>query len=813
MRAKSVKSCACSPIRTTGPCDIGHDDLHESISSQDEPIPAAIVGGGLLRAPSREPAYRRYERLVRLAPDGLFEWDLASGAAWFSEKCAQLLGLDTPVGSSFSALLDCIHTDDREPLLRALRLHVEQRQLLDVELRTADPSQRWLRLKAEAEVDRSGRPIRSVGIMTDVSRERLARERSRQSESTIRQLLDGLPSPTALLSAGRLLEINRAWRDGAGGEVLTGLRFGYGEDYLALLKSSKDLLATQVAAGIAEVEAGTAPQFSLTFASRGQRASTHQLQVLPLVEAGQRLIVVSIEDVSDLVSASDKTIQLRSFYERLLDSLPLQIAYVRRNGEFAYANAAYERWFGLPSTAIAGRILSDIISPANYAEIAPRVDMVLAGSPVEFECTHAAEGGERRLAVTYLPHHDGEGEVLGFYSVVRDVSAERRLEAGMRQVQKMEAVGQLTGGIAHDFNNLLNVIIGNLQLVERPMAADSRLRRNIETALRSALRGADLTKRLLGFSRQQRLEPHITDPAALIENMRELVVRSIGRAIEIRIRLRGKHPIKVDPGQLEDAVLNLAINARDAMPEGGTLTLATEDVVVGANDPLSLEGIVPGNYVAVMVEDTGTGMSEAVMARAFEPFFTTKQPGKGTGLGLAMVYGFAQQSGGTAVIESRPERGTVIKLLFPRATGQAVPREQAPALMPTRAISGGERILLVENDEDVRATAKAGLCSLGYQVVEASNGNTALSMLAESQVDAMFSDVMLPGGMLGTDLVRRAREHRPGLPIVLATGFADTGVLNRVMAEGNVTVLSKPYSLEELASQLRATLDGDPKYE
>ncbi len=649
---------------------------------------------------------RQLTRLAQIAPCGLFEWDFVTGRAWYSDRFSTLLDeCGPPLEPSFAALQDRLDEADRPLLLEVVRRHLEQRQPLELEFRApgAGQSGRMLRLAGEAERDQAGRPLRTAGLLIDVTRDRRALDDLRQSEALLRRTLDGLSAAVAVLAPdGMTLEINHAWRETAAEGALCGLRFGFGESYLQQLRQRAERVPAAAAAaeGLAAVLSGSRPSFSMEYSVGDAQATLRRLhmRVQRLADTAAGIVVVTHEDISDLAAASESARQLKEFYELVLDSVPLQIAYVRRDGTFAYANAAYERWFQLPSTAIEGHRLQDIVSPDNYREIAPRIDAVLAGQDVEFEARTRQGEDERDLAITYRPHIEAGTEVRGFFSVVRDITSERRLEAGLRHAQKMEAVGRLTGGIAHDFNNLLNVIIGNLQLLERPLRSDLRLKRNAATALKAALRGADLTRRLLSFSRQQKLEMQVVDVNRLLDGILELVSRSLGRGVEVAIELDTTWHIRADPGQLEDALLNLAINARDAMPGGGLLSIATRNETVAAGSA-EAAGLVPGDYVVIEVGDTGVGMAPEVAKRAFEPFFTTKQVGKGTGLGLAMVYGFAEQSGGTARISSEPGVGTRVTLLFPRVTETVEPMQ--PAAPELLAPAGrGETVLVVDDDAD-----------------------------------------------------------------------------------------------------------------
>jgi CheY-like chemotaxis protein len=352
------------------------------------------------------------------------------------------------------------------------------------------------------------------------------------------------------------------------------------------------------------------------------------------------------------------------------------------------------------------------------------------------------------------------------------------------------------------------VIVGNMQLLSRSLRDSPRLLRQADTALKAAVRGGELTRRLLTFARQQVLAPTVVELNELISGMYELLRRTLTDEIEIQLALDPTlWPTKIDPGQLENAVLNLVINARDAMPDGGTITVATRNITLDAQRAPGEESLVNGDYAVVEVKDTGSGMSEETLKRVFEPFFTTKEVGKGSGLGLSMVYGFVKQSGGHVSIASALGRGAQVRLYFPRAqaaAGQTTVQNGAPSEMPR----GSEAILVVEDDLEVRATAVDILGSLGYRVHEASNGHQAVEkFMQHPDVVLVFSDIMLPGGLLGTNLVQKLRERRPALKVLMTSGFSESSILHRGILDGTMELLGKPYNVEDLARRIRAILD------
>jgi nitrogen-specific signal transduction histidine kinase/CheY-like chemotaxis protein len=399
-------------------------------------------------------------------------------------------------------------------------------------------------------------------------------------------------------------------------------------------------------------------------------------------------------------------------------------------------------------------------------------------------------------------------------AMITDVTQQRKLESQLRQASRLEAVGQLTGGIAHDFNNLLTVILGNADALER-MLADNPTARELAGMTRAAAeRGSELTSRLLSFSRQQTLNIQSADVEALVAGAHGLIRRSTGDKVQIRIvHGKGLWRAFTDAAQMESTLLNLAINARDAMPEGGVLSIETRNV--GRDDPELASLVVPDetgqvtppdDYVLVAVSDTGTGMDEETRGRAFEPFFTTKDVGKGSGLGLSMVYGFVKQLRGLIRIESAPGRGTTVKLYLPRApqaeTGMAEARQPRPM------VGGSEKILLVEDNDLVREQCAIQLKRLGYHVLAAEDGQQAMAILESEQgIRLLFSDVSLPKGINGPELAARARALHPGLPVLLSSGYAG-GRIEIDNLGMRVAVLSKPYYQDQLAAVIRDLLAG-----
>jgi signal transduction histidine kinase len=422
----------------------------------------------------------------------------------------------------------------------------------------------------------------------------------------------------------------------------------------------------------------------------------------------------------------------------------------------------------------------------------------LAGKPLLVEHTRA-DGTV--IELFHNPSADG-----GFVTTYSDVTDQRRAEALQRQAQKIESLGQMTGGIAHDFNNLLTVIVGNLELLKGRVGEDKRAQRHVDMALMGADRGAKLTHQLLAFARRQPLEPRGVNLAQLLPDLTDMLRRTLGELIEIEtVGLPGLWSVSIDPHQFETAVLNLAINARDAMPQGGKLTLELANVRLDDAYAALHDEVEAGQYVVFGVTDTGVGMPPDVAARAFDPFFSTKGDG-GTGLGLSMVYGFVKQSGGHVKLYSELGHGTTVKLYLPRsAEGTAVTYERPSG----EDITGTETILVVEDEEPVRATVAALVGGLGYRVLEAADGASALIILeSEEPIDLVFTDVIMPGLVSSRVLADKALELRPSLKILLTSGYTENTIVHNGRLDPGVQLISKPYGRDQLAQKLRGVLES-----
>jgi PAS domain S-box-containing protein len=526
----------------------------------------------------------------------------------------------------------------------------------------------------------------------------------------------------------------------------------------------------------------------------------------------ERQIVAQAEELAAAVDRheqSDAALRANEArFQSIMDHAPMMVCLRDLDGRFTFINRAYEAFSGQSEASILGRTIAELRSQAYSDSIAVQDRTVIEGRrAVQWEMTVPKPHGDRIVLVVKFPIYDAAGRVVSVGSILADVTDQKRAETHLAQAQRIEAVGQLTGGIAHDFNNLLTSILLNADVLAT-VIEDDNIRPMAEAVRQAAERGADLTRRLLAFGRRQMLEPRPTNVKELLAGMEPLMHRTLGEHIEIG----SKHaadlwPATVDPGQLENAVLNLAVNARDAMPDGGRITIETLNAVLDAQEAEINPEVKPGDYVVVAVHDTGCGMPPDVVARAFEPFFTTKDVGKGTGLGLSMVYGFVKQSGGHVRLSSDLGKGTVVRLYLPRSAvaGAAVSdARSAPSALPR----GEETILFVEDDPMVRQHTERQIVTLGYRVITAENAAAALAHVEEGcQPDLLFTDIVMPGGVNGRQLAQKLRQRWPTLRVLYTSGYA-RGTLD---IDGEQVpskyVLGKPYRRSDLANKLREVLD------
>jgi len=609
------------------------------------------------------------------------------------------------------------------------------------------------------------------------------------------------------------------------GEVLGGLFFGHSEPGVFGERAERIVAAIASQAAIAIDKA------------RVYRAAQEEIRRRRLIEAqlreseqglerkiGERTTELAASNARLLAEAEERA-KAEGRFQLLVDGVTdYALFMLDRHGIISNWNPGAERIKGYPADEIIGQHYSRFYTEEDRNAGTPERALATAASSGKFETEgwRVRKDGSRFWASVVINRIiNRRGELIGFAKVTRDVSERREAQIALQkaqeqlaQAQKMEGIGQLTGGVAHDFNNLLTIIMGNLETLQRGLKAPSldasRLGRSADNALRGAQRAAALTQRLLAFSRRQPLDPKPVDIGRLVSGMSDLLRRTIGEQIGIEAVLAGGlWRAHVDPNQLEVAILNLAVNARDAMPNGGKLTIETANAYLDESYVAVQADVAPGQYVVICITDTGCGMSKQVLERVFEPFFTTKDVGQGTGLGLSQVYGFIKQSGGHIKIYSELQQGTTVKLYLPRlhcdVDSLSEPDHQRPA--PRNA--DAETILVVEDDDDVRAYTKEILRELGYSILEAATGLAALRVLeAHPEIDLLFTDVGLPGGMNGRQLADEARRRRPDLKILFTTGYARNAIVHEGRLDPGVQLVTKPFTYAAVGQKLRDILDA-----
>ena len=528
--------------------------------------------------------------------------------------------------------------------------------------------------------------------------------------------------------------------------------------------------------------------------------------------AGRPLGIALVSDDSTRKNLERDLRRARDQLTAFIDASPIAIIGVDASDHVLTWSRAAADIFGFTASEALGRRFSDLVPPApEYtADLEDRAKRRAQGEVTRSlpSQRRRKDGSWAKLSVSAGDLKDENGKLAGAILVVEDVTEREKLQEQLAQSQKMEAIGQLTGGVAHDFNNLLTVVLGNLELLQDHVSDEGQLHRWIGSAIDAGRGGADLVHRLLAFSRRQPLEPTVLDVNQRIMSFVPLLKRTLGEAIEVRYKLTSAvWPVMIDAAQFDSALLNLSVNARDAMPDGGWIEIATENVVVDEAYASQMTGLAAGDFVRVSVSDAGHGMTPDIVARVFDPFFTTKEIGKGSGLGLSMVYGFIRQSGGHVSIYSEPGKGTVVKLLLPRAgvfdLTRTTPKEKALG-----APQGtGETILVVEDDPDVRAVTVEFLLRLGYVVLDTSRAADALGILADHpEIGLLFTDIVLMGGETGVALAAQAKAVRPDIRVLFASGYTEDALERNRQLGTDYLLLHKPFTKVALAAKVREAL-------
>ncbi|MDB5643871.1 MAG: hybrid sensor histidine kinase/response regulator [Hyphomicrobiales bacterium] len=705
---------------------------------------------------------------------------------------------------------------DEYPLARVIS-GAEQRPELEVLYRRGDGREAWVRFVAAPVHGPDGRIVGGVVATLDIDRERRAQERLRELNANLEQQViertqargrtwQVTPDLMGALNAdGYFKTSNPAWKT-----VL-----GWSETEVASksiweLLHPDDIERTRLGFELTKVG-----QPAIQFPNR-YRCKDGSYRWISWVGVPEDGLIYCIGRDITAEKAQEVELKARTAERDQLWTLAEEmLARANYSGMMTAVNPAWTKVLGFQESELLTRPYSDFMHPDDVGvTLAALQSMGRTKQPTRFENRIMTAAGDwKPIGWTVAPEPDG----INFIAVGRDLEDAKRREAelaaaqeALRQSQKMEAVGQLTGGIAHDFNNMLAVVIGSLDLLARRTgAADVRAKRYVDAATDGARRAALLTQRLLAFSRQQPLRPEPIDANKLVAGMSELIRGALGADVRLETVLAsGLWRTQADPNQLENVILNLAVNGRDAMPDGGRLTLETQNAHLDERYVAGHLGVHAGQYILIAVTDTGTGMPEDVVAKVFDPFFTTKEVGKGTGLGLSQVYGFVKQSGGHVKVYSEPGQGTTVKVYLPRLLGAVSEQESAETSSELPLGESQEVILVVEDEPAVRQFSIDALTELGYPIIEADSAATALRLLdAHPEIALMFTDVVMPE-VNGAKLAVEARKRRPGLRILFTTGYTRNAVVHNGVLDQGVQLLGKPFSIEELAAKVREVLDA-----
>lgn len=735
---------------------------------------------------------------------GGWQVELPGREAQWSNEVFQLL--DHPIGRvpDLAAVFGLYTPEDRQRIRAAFEACVATGTPFDeeVQLDHGDGAGKWLRVVGEAVRAADGRVLRVQGAIQDIEGFKQTEQALERSRAEWRAMTDSLPMMVWVSSAdGDVTYLNRYMAEYVATDDANLLGAGWVQ-FLHPADQEGTVMLWQAA-----LASGNAYEAEFRVRRADGEWRWHFARAVRLrVSSGQHCWYGTAMDVQAMRDEREARTRLSDRLVDTMESVGDAIFMLDHDWRVSYLNRQAEFVLERPREALLGRNVWEAFPEARGTEFQQQYERCVRDRvTVRFEHEYTPLG--KRVEVNAYPVDDG----IAVY--FRDVTEQRRLAEQLDQAQRMDSLGQLTGGVAHDFNNLLTVILGNAELLSEQHDAGEEQRALAAMIVEAASRGADLTRRLLTFARKQVLEPEPADINQLIEQFVPLLKRTLGEHIEIALApapdlWRGL----VDPGRLEIALLNLAVNARDAMPEGGRLIIETSNAWLDEAYAASRVEVKPGPYVVLAVSDSGHGIPPRLLGRVFEPFFTTKALGHGTGLGLAMVYGFAKQSRGHVSIYSEVDRGTTVRIYLPRV----VKEDGQPAMTPTQAEAGPaqeEVVLLVEDDEQVRAFARTQVASLGYRVLEAASGGEALGLLRDHpEVALLFTDVVMAGGMSGPQLADAARALRPGLPVLYTSGYTENAMLHQGGLHRGELLLGKPYRRADLAGKLRAALGARAQY-
>jgi len=751
---------------------------------------------------------QRFTDFAEAASDWLWEMDSDLHYTYASERYYDISGRgpEDLLGLSQSEILNAGETGQTEYFAH-LEILRDRRPFQDFTYGEIhdDGSKKWYRLSGKPLFNEQGLFLGYRGTGRNITDEVRARQ---EAVETTHRFLDAIESVSDGISFwdrdDHFILCNRIYRSQAGASARILVR---GTTYETFLRHA----ITQQQKGQSDAEIDDIYNEHLAHHQNPPSAyETNQDGRWTLIRNNRSPDGITVSVATDISEIKHREAEL----QQIIDTIPLWIAYIDQDQCYRLNNLTLTTWFGVKPDAVVGKTLKQVMTGASYSHIEPYIQKALKGEAVRFESDFPFFDNNltdqfsqyRTIEVIYTPDISKDGTVVGFFVAASDISDRKHSQELLVQSQKMEAIGQLTGGVAHDFNNLLAIVLGSLSLLENTTqsATENQL---LHTALGACRRGADLTQRLLAFGRRQSLQAEITDINKLIRGMTELLRRTLGAQIEIITRLdTNLNPAEIDRTQLESALLNLAINARDAMIDGGKLIISTKNTLAPETIPGPTHQHPHQHFIVIEVKDNGFGIDKDVLEHVVEPFYTTKEVGRGSGLGLSMVYGFINQSGGQMVIESELGHGTSICLSLP-----ATPSEHPIETSDTRVLENfngqGEHILIIEDDPEVAATTEAQLHKLGYQTTTAIDGKSALIIIhTHPPFDLIFSDVFLPGGMTGPDIAKVIRAQNINTPILFTSGYPANHVKNIQSADGVVELISKPFEIYNLATKLRDLL-------
>jgi PAS domain S-box-containing protein len=761
------------------------------------------------------------EALLRELTDSLPDlvWTcLAEGPCdYLSRRWVEYTGIPETeqLGSGWLAQ---IHPDDRERVKTEWAATVGRSVAADIQyrIRRADGVYRWFRARAIPLRDRRGTIVKWYGWNVDVDHAKRTEDALREREASLAAALDSMSASEAryrrlfeaakdgilILDAdtGRIVDVNPFLM------ALTGYsRDDFLDKKLWEIGPFKDIAASK--ASFAELQATEYVRYEdLPLATRAGGTVDVEFISNVYVVGDRKVIQCNVRDIT----ARKRTEAERERLTTAIEQADEAVVVTDARGAIVYVNPAFETGTGYSRAAVLGQnprlLKSGVQDGAFYSALWATIS---AGHTWRGRLVNRKKDGTLYSEdATISPVRNGAGAITSYVAVKRDVTAALALEAQFLQAQKMEAVGRLAGGIAHDFNNVLSVILSYAELIGSDLQPGSPSRADIEEVKRAGLRAADLTRQLLAFSRRQVLEARVLNLNDHLVGMEKMLARLLGADVALTIlAANGLWNVKADPGQVEQILMNLAVNARDAMPRGGRLTIETANVELDEDYARAQQDVQAGQYVQIAVTDTGTGMDEKTLARVFEPFFTTKETGKGTGLGLATVFGIVRQSGGHIRVTSEPGKGTTFKVYFPRFGGVAERASSGPTELA--AHGGNETILLVEDDDQVRVVARNILRRRGYVVLEAPNGGEALLICEQhgAKIDLLLTDVVLPR-MSGRQLAERLAPVRPDMKRLFMSGYTDDAIFLHGIVESGVAFVQKPLTPAVLTRKVREVLDG-----